>query len=88
MADKKDGREYNAERKANLVRLTDALRGSDELLTEFVGKPDQTASKYNLTLTQDEVSTLAALASGELSDEVLAAVSGGSNNNCICGNQQ
>ncbi|HET9623660.1 MAG TPA: hypothetical protein VFP84_19945 [Kofleriaceae bacterium] len=85
MADNKDGhREYSAERKMNLMRLTAALKSSDDLLTEFVGKPDHTAAKYNLQLTQEEVSTLAALANGELNDEVLAAVSGGSNTNCLC----
>ena len=92
MEDKKDGhRAYTAERKAKLIRLTADLRNSDSLLTEFVGKPDQTATKYGLTLTQDEVSTLAAIAgNGELTGEDLAAISGGSSksaffdNNCGC----
>jgi hypothetical protein len=83
----KDGhRAYTAERKAKLIRLTADLRNSGSLLTEFVGKPDQTATKYGLTLTQDEVTTLAAIAGNEeLSGEDLAAVSGGIfDNNCGC----
>ena len=94
MEDKKDGhRAYTAERKAKLIRLTADLRNSDSLLTEFVGKPDQTATKYGLQLTEEEVSTLAAIAgSQELSEEGLAAVSGGTpspietffDNNCGC----
>ena len=91
MEDKKDGhRAYTAERKAKLIRLTADLRNSDSLLTEFVGKPDQTANKYGLKLTEEEVSTLAAIAgNGELTDEGLAAVSGGVpktffDNNCGC----
>jgi len=90
--DKKDGhRAYTAERKAKLIRLTADLRNSDSLLTEFVGKPDQTSAKYGLSLTQEEVSTLAAIAGdGELTGESLAAISGGSSksaffdNNCSC----
>jgi hypothetical protein len=93
--DKKDGhRAYSAERKAKLIRLTADLRNSDSLLTEFVGKPDQTATKYGLTLTAEEVSMLAAIAGDqELGDERLAAVSGGTpkdpvegffDNNCGC----
>ncbi|HEX3475692.1 MAG TPA: hypothetical protein VHT91_11750 [Kofleriaceae bacterium] len=95
MEDKKDGhRAYSAERKAKLIRLTADLRNSDSLLTEFVGKPDQTATKYGLTLTAEEVSMLAAIAGDqELGDERLAAVSGGTpkdpvegffDNNCGC----
>lgn len=93
MEDKKDGhRAYTAERKAKLIRLTADLRNSGSLLTEFVGKPDQTATKYGLSLTQEEVATLAAIAGNqELTDEGLAAVSGGSapietffDNNCGC----
>ena len=92
MEEKKDGhRAYTAERKAKIIRLTADLRNSDSLLTEFVGKPDQTATKYGLTLTEEEVSTLAAIAgSQELSGEDLAAISGGSpietffDNNCGC----
>lgn len=92
MEEKKDGhRAYTAERKAKLIRLTADLRNSDALLTEFVGKPDQTATKYGLQLTEEEVSTLAAIAGNqELSDEGLAAVSGGTpiaqffDNNCGC----
>ena len=89
MEDKKDGhRAYNLQRKAKLLRLTADLRNSDSLLTEFVGKPDQTATKYGLQLTQEEVSTLAAIAgSQELSGEELAAISGGNqifDNNCGC----
>jgi hypothetical protein len=89
--DKKDGhRAYTADRKAKLIRLTADLRNSDSLLTEFVGKPDHTATKYGLQLTQEEVATLAAIAGdGELSGEDLAAISGGSaksmfDNNCSC----
>jgi hypothetical protein len=88
--EKKDGhRAYTAERKAKLIRLTADLRNSDSLLTEFVGKPDQTATKYGLQLTEEEVSTLAAIAgSQELSEADLAAVSGGTffDNNCGCSN--
>jgi hypothetical protein len=91
MEQKKDGhREYVAERKAKLVRMAADLRNSDSLLTEFVGKPDSTATKYGLQLTEEEVSTLAAIAgSQELSEEGLAAVSGGNavaffDNNCNC----
>jgi S-adenosylhomocysteine hydrolase len=80
--EKKDGhRAYTAERKAKLIRLTADLRNSDTLLTEFVGKPEQ---------TDEEVSTLAAIAGdGELTDEGLAAVAGGVpkaffDNNCGC----
>jgi len=90
--DKKAGhRAYAAERKAKLLRLTEDLRNSDPLLAEFVGKPDQTAAKYGLTLTEEEVSTLAAIAGNqELSGDDLAAVSGGGgiatffDNNCGC----
>jgi hypothetical protein len=85
--EKKDGhRAYTAERKVKLIQLTADLRNSDSLLTEFVGKPDHTASKYGLTLTEEEVSTLAAIAGGqELSGDELAAVSGGFfDNNCGC----
>jgi hypothetical protein len=85
--DKKDGhRAYTAERKAKLIQLTEDLRKSDTLLTEFVGKPDQTATKYGLQLTEEEVTALAALAAGqgELTGEALSAVSGGSNTNCGC----
>ena len=94
MEEKKDGhRAYTAERKAKLIRLTADLRNSDSLLTEFVGKPAQTATKYGLTLTEEEVSTLAAIAGNqELTEEGLAAVSGGNpeeimtffDNNCGC----
>jgi hypothetical protein len=89
MEDKKDGhRAYNHERKAKLLRLTADLRNSDSLLTDFVGKPDQTATKYGLQLTEEEVSTLAAIAgSQELNEADLAAVSGGLfifDNNCGC----
>lgn len=91
MEDKKDGhRAYTAERKAKIIRLTADLRNSDSLLTEFVGKPDQTASKYGLKLTEEEVSTLAAIAgTDELTGEALDAVSGGTvraifDNNCNC----
>jgi hypothetical protein len=89
--EKKDGhRAYTADRKAKLVRMAADLRNSDSLLTEFVGKPGQTATKYGLQLTEEEVSTLAAIAgSQELSGEDLAAVSGGLvtffDNNCGCG---
>jgi len=91
MEDKKDGhRAYTAERKARIIRLTADLRNSDSLLTEFVGKPDHTANKYGLQLTQEEVATLAAIAgTGELNGDELAAISGGSSrtvfdNNCNC----
>jgi hypothetical protein len=81
-------RAYSNERKAKLIRLTADLRNSNTLLTEFVGKPDTTASKYGLQLTDEEVSTLAAIAGdGELSEEGLSAVSGGLmvfDNNCNC----
>jgi hypothetical protein len=82
--EKKDGyREYIAERKAKLLRLTEDLRSSDSLLTEFVGNPDQVATKYDLKLTEEEVSALAAIAGGEELDEAaLAAVAGGDNNGC------
>jgi len=87
--ERKDGhRAYAAERKAKLIRLTADLRNSGSLLTEFVGKPDATATKYGLQLTQDEVSALAAIAGNEeLSGEELSAVSGGVfDNNCNCVN--
>lgn len=92
MADKKDGhREYAAERKANIIRLTEDLRSSESQLSEFVGNPDQTATKYNLRLTTEEVAALAALAgSQELDEAALAAVAGGTkestdiNINCGC----
>jgi hypothetical protein len=89
MEQKKDGHgAYAAERKAKLIRLAADLRNSDSALTEFVGKPTETATKYGLQLTDDEVSTLAAIAgSQELSGEDLAAVSGGLmifDNNCGC----
>jgi hypothetical protein len=88
--EKKDGhRAYAAERKDKIIRLTEDLRNSDSLLTEFVGKPDQTATKYGLKLTEEEVSALAAVAgSQELDEEALAAIAGGSlnigcvNNSC------
>jgi hypothetical protein len=90
--DKMDGhRAYTAERKAKIIRMTADLRNSESLLTEFVGKPAQTATKYGLQLTEEEVSTLAAIAgNGELSGADLAAVSGGAaamffDNNCGCG---
>jgi len=81
---KDDGhRAYTAERKANIIRLTEDLRSSDSLLTEFVGNPDQIATKYGLKLTEEEVSALAAIAGGqELDEEALAAVAGGSNGTC------
>jgi len=88
--EKKDGhRAYTSERKAKLIRLTADLRNSDSLLTEFVGKPDRTATKYGLQLTEEEVTTLAAIAGNqELSEEGLSAVSGGTamifDNNCNC----
>ena len=85
--EKKDGhRAYTAERKAKLIRLTADLRNSDSLLTEFVGKPDSTATKYGLQLTDEEVSALAAIAGDhELTEEGLASVSGGIfDNNCNC----
>lgn len=91
MEDKKDGhRAFTAERKAKLIRLTEDLRNSEALLTEFVGKPDQTATKYGLKLTEEEVTALAALAGGqgELTGEALAAVSGGGNLNCGCGDEK
>lgn len=92
MADNKDGhREYAAERKANIIRLTEDLRGSEPLLKEFVDDPGQTATKYNLKLTEEEATTLAELArSQELDEEALAAVAGGTkdqtdgNGNCNC----
>lgn len=85
MADKKDGhREYAAERKVNLFRLAKDLRSSDSMLTEFVGNPDQMATKYGLKLTEEEVSALAAIARDqELNEEDLAAVAGGTNNGCL-----
>jgi len=88
--DNKDGhRAYTAERKAKLIRLTADLRNSDSLLTEFVGKPGTTATKYGLQLTEEEVSTLAAIAGNqELTGDDLSAVSGGLmmfDNNCGCG---
>ncbi len=94
MEEIKDGhRAYTADRKAKIIRLTSDLRNSESLLTEFVGKPDQTATKYGLNLTAEEVSTLAAIAgNGELSGDALSAVSGGASspmvfdNNCGCGN--
>lgn len=92
MQEIQDGhRAYTAERKAKLLRLTADLRGSESLLTEFVGKPDQVSTKYGLQLTEEEVSTLAAIAgNGELDGEALSAVNGGAaamffDNNCGCG---
>jgi hypothetical protein len=76
-------RAYAAERKANLIRLTDDLRSSDSQLTEFVGNPDEVAAKYGLTLTEEEVSFIAD-SHGELTDDALAAVAGGGNT-CING---
>ena len=87
MEEKKDGhRAYTTERKGKLLRLTADLRNSDSLLTEFVGKPDSTATKYGLQLTDEEVSALAAIAGDhELTEEGLASVSGGIfDNNCNC----
>jgi hypothetical protein len=85
----KDGhRAYTAERKTKLLRLTADLRNSDSLLTEFVAKPDQMAAKYDLQLTEEEISAVAAIAGGEeLSEDALAAVAGGGdvNINCPCG---
>jgi hypothetical protein len=88
--EQKDGhRAYAAKRQAKLIRLAADLRGSDTLLTEFVGKPDDVATKYGLQLTKDEVSMLAVSArSQELNGNDLAAVSGGANLfdiNCLCG---
>jgi hypothetical protein len=85
--DNKDGhRAYAAERKSKLFRLTAELRNSDALLTEFVAKPDQTAAKYGLQLTEEEISGIAAIAGDqELSEEALVAVAGGGGNNCDCG---
>ena len=90
MDNKNDGhRAYTAERKAKIAQLTEDLRSSDSLLTELLSKPDQTAAKYGLQLTQEEVSTIAAIAGGqELSGEELAAVAGGDNGNCNCSNQK
>ncbi len=92
MQETQDGhRVYTAERKAKILRLTADLRGSEALLTEFVGKPDQVSTKYGLQLTEEEVSTLAAIAgNGELDGEALSAVNGGASamffdNNCGCG---
>jgi hypothetical protein len=92
MSDKIEGhRAYAAERKAKLIRMAADLRNSDSLLTEFVGKPDQTATKYGLQLTEEEISTMAAIAGNqELSGDDLAAVNGGIivaffDNNCGCG---
>jgi len=88
--DEKDGhRAYITERKAKIIRLAADLRNSDSLLTEFVGKPGPTATKYGLQLTEEEVSTLAMIAGNqELSGQDLAAVSGGVatffDNNCKC----
>ncbi len=91
MEDNKDGYQaYAAERKAKLLRLTEDLRNSDSLLTEFVNKPDQMAAQYGLKLTEEEVSTVVALARGEeLNEDALDAVAGGGDNmncNCGCGN--
>jgi hypothetical protein len=86
--DKKDGhRAYAAERKAKLIQLTEDLRSSESLLTEFIAKPDETATKYGLSLTEEEVSAVAAIAgSQELDVEALDAVAGGTSNvNCNCG---
>jgi hypothetical protein len=84
---KEDGhRAYTAERKANLIRLTEELRSSDSLLTEFVGNPDPIATKYGLKLTEEEVSALVGIAgSQELNEDALAAVAGGGNTGCING---
>lgn len=72
-------REYAAERKANIIRLADDLRGSDALLAQFTGDPGQTATKYGLKLTEEEVTALVSIAgSGELNEDALAAVAGGS----------
>jgi hypothetical protein len=90
MNENNDGhRAHLAERKAKVIRLAADLRSSDSLLTEFVGKPGQTATKYGLQLTEEEVSTLAMIAgSQELSGEALAAISGGVATlfdvNCMC----
>ena len=90
MEQKKDGHSaYAAERKAKLIRLAADLRNSDSLLTDFVGKPDETATKYGLQLTDEEVSTLALIAQNqELSGNDLDAVSGGIATlfdvNCMC----
>jgi hypothetical protein len=92
MESNQDGhRSYSSERKAKILRLTADLRNSEALLTEFVGKPDTTATKYGLQLTEEEVATLAAIAGAdELTGESLDAVNGGANqphffdNNCGC----
>jgi hypothetical protein len=92
MDNKKDGHlAYSSDRKAKIIRLTADFRNSDTLLMEFVGKPDTTATKYGLQLTEEEVSTLAAIAGNqELTGEALDAVAGGTvkaffDNNCGCG---
>lgn len=79
MEEKEDGhRAYTAERKANIIRLTEDLRSSNSLLTEFVGNPVPMATKYGLNLTEEEVSALTAFAgSQELNEDALAAVAGG-----------
>ena len=82
--EKEEGhRAYTAERKANLIRLSEDLRNSDSLLKEFIGNPDEVAAKYGLKLTEEEVSVIAE-SQGELTDEALAAVAGGGNGNCNC----
>jgi len=86
--DKNDGhRAYTAERKASIIRLTEELRSSDSLLTEFVGNPNKLATKYGLKLTEEEISALAAIAgSQELDEAALNAVAGGSTDTTINGN--
>lgn len=79
-------RTYTAERNAKISQLTEDLRNSESLLAEFVSKPDQTAAKYGLQLTEEEVAAISG--NQELSGEELAAVAGGGNGNCGCSGGQ
>lgn len=86
MKNRDDGyREYAAERKANIIRMLEDLRSSDSVRSAFMNDASRLATKYGLTITEEEASALAAAVDEqELSEEALAAVAGGgTNNGCI-----
>jgi hypothetical protein len=94
MDEKKDVtkyREYTADRQVKLSKLIRELRTSSSLLKEFQSAPAAVATKYGLTLTEDETARVGEVATARISDEVgtdaLEAVAGGvadSNGNCPC----
>lgn len=78
MKDQDGHRAFTAERKANLIKLTEALRNSDSLLTQFVANPNQVATTYGIKVTEEEATALAAIAGNqELDEQALAAAAGG-----------